>query len=110
MANGKGACAEVAPATGEVCALVNGLPAVHAVTVGAKNAKQTVGASFRWCKDFAQLHGVPIYRNGRTPLIDAAKLFAAIEKHGMECPASKAATREEQTRAVLRDLGWETVK
>jgi hypothetical protein len=71
------------------------------------------GSNYRWCRDFAELHGVPIYKNGRKFLIDAPKLFEAIRIHGMgggNGNETETESPEDATAAVLRSLGLEAIR
>ncbi len=54
-------------------------PAVVApMFVGRDNAEAVVGRSWRWCQDAARALGVPLIIHGRTSLVDAEKLKAAL--------------------------------
>jgi hypothetical protein len=80
-------------------------------TIGVENAEALTGASYRWCRDFARQHGVPIFRHGRKLLIDATKFFEALERDSEQDQAPAAAAEPvDATQAVLNALGYQAVR
>ncbi len=80
-------------------------------TIGVDNAEQITGASYRWCRDFADRNGVPIKRIGRKFLIDGPKFFAALERfEGAAGDEIEPAADQDPTTIVLERLGWAVKK
>jgi len=48
--------------------------------IGPANCEFAIGAPWRWVRDFARAHGVPMWRVGAKTVIPAAPLLAALER------------------------------
>jgi hypothetical protein len=70
--------------------------------IGTDNAEQVTGTNYRWCRDFAERNGVPIYKIGRKFLIDGPKFFEALKSFS---DSSEGEREVDGATAILAGLG-----
>jgi hypothetical protein len=74
------------------------------VFVGPANAEHVIGWTWRYVRDFARAHGVPILRPAGKPLIRLGDLEAAIDRAALQEPKAEADELEAARAALAREL------